>query len=237
MSITRKPRSMVETEPNKKFLTKVQLVVYPILGIGAIVGILWYLRLIGVPRVSAIVDCGYWTTPCCIVEEIKSSPSKSFDLEDDPANLFDAESMYHILVRNKRGPVARGVEVQIPYAYYIEVIEKGEPNERWQLPSTEGIWYPLGSIKSKHKVEVNAWTRIAPDRKHASTILISYEGGHVPPYVKTPVKPLAGCVNRYTLWILLAFGVLSLAIFLLHKFKFFRETPALSQQKDRTDEE
>jgi hypothetical protein len=172
--------------------------------------IVQYMR-IGGPKVLASVDFGHWAPPRCVEEQLKVSSSKSKrpNLGEAPYKLLDAKGMYHIVINNK-GSEAEGAEVEIPHAYYIEIIRNGEePNCHWRLQNNKDFfWYTLGKIECKHPIEINAWTTDTPNRKMASIINITHKYGSVSPYVNTPVPDPAAWVSNNIAWSIVAAVIL-----------------------------
>jgi len=203
--------------------------------IAFIVAILWQLGFIhiGGPDLVAIVDPGQWKAPLCIennlrtLSALQTPPAESespgpHPLEDanDPCTLLDTQSLYWISVSSS-GPAAKDVELEIPDAIYIEIVENGPPVDHWRLPGASYIRYPLGRMKSGRKVEIAAWVAKEFDRQHAQTVrLIHKDGNPVFASVTTHVGFVATCVHRHLILILFVAGGIAAAIFLLHKRKF-----------------
>ena len=204
----------------------VGIIVGIVLAVSAIVGILWQFKIIDIhgPKISVVVDCGSWKAPCCIADEFEKPSTHNQSMSSkDPRNLLKAQSMYHILVRNKEGPQAIQTEVTIPDAIYIEVEKEGVITPHWKLPDAESLWYPLGDIAGGHEAVVTGWASDPPERYNAECIQLSHkDAGPIFAYVKTPAKPLAEWVNQHTFWVLLAATVLVLALVVIYKFKLCR---------------
>jgi hypothetical protein len=187
--------------------------------VGGVIGgvILQFIR-IGGPKVSAIVDFGYWTTPRCVKDTLLSYPYKLLGLGETMDPFLEAKSMYHITVSNKKGSIVENAQANIPDAYYVVVVNDGEPNDYWRLPNNKDKWVPLGNIQSEHNVEINAWTTNTPDRDKASTIKISHDDGSASPRIKTPV----GFVAEWAEWIIGAAVVLSIIVvsFIIYRHNF-----------------
>jgi len=228
MSYVKRLEKLWEKGPDGR-LKKWQRIVAFIAGIIAIVGgicgivgiVVQFTNLLAVMP-TAVVDYESWEMASPLKKDLADPRSPTTNANPNIAKLLEAQGMYHIVVSNESGHTVAMARAIIPDANYVEIRRKGaEPEQAERL--SDNMW-KIGNIDDKVKVDVNAWTKAKPDRQLAKGISINHNssGPSATPYIRTPANWLAGCTNRYTIWIVIVAVVIIVVPLGVYKYKLCR---------------
>lgn len=168
-----------------------------ICGILASVLLLWVIYKTPRLHLRTVVDYGKWKAPCCMKEELRTVDivrgAFGKKAQHNLHSIMDANSMYCVSVQNEGPSVANHVAITLPDVNHVEVMREGKEPE--EVSASEVI--PLGKIKSKEEVCINAWATCPVSRHNATGVAIFNESGTAPIYVRTPVGAIARWINLH----------------------------------------